>query len=288
MLTIRRKPTMRLNHLQTLGSASFGLAAASICALAPSPVQAAGLVGAFARDKWTLNRYTAEFDIVQNKFVYTLVDSLPGNAAGVPALDFPYSYSCGSDGNPPGPAGLLGSSACVAISDAGSQVDPASFQVFGTSTNEVPGTSGDSLALNAPDTRTLVEWSLAYSGPDVRASFDFLFQSNDGPNAIQGYLNIGDTPFEFNPITPNATFTASSNMPSIFPESFIISNGDVLRYGVYTDATSGTIGNVSITAFDVEPVPAPLPLLGAGAAFGWSRRLRSRLRRPAAGGVTGD
>jgi hypothetical protein len=28
-----------------------------------------------------------------------------------------------------------------------------------------------------------------------------------------------------------------------------------------------------------EPVPGPLPLLGAAAALGWSRRLRSRLRR---------
>jgi hypothetical protein len=27
------------------------------------------------------------------------------------------------------------------------------------------------------------------------------------------------------------------------------------------------------------PVPGPLPILGAGAAFGWSRRLRRRLKR---------
>ncbi len=30
-----------------------------------------------------------------------------------------------------------------------------------------------------------------------------------------------------------------------------------------------------------SPVPGPLPLLGAGVAFRWSRRLRRRLRRPA-------
>ena len=30
-------------------------------------------------------------------------------------------------------------------------------------------------------------------------------------------------------------------------------------------------------------VPGPLPLLGAGAAFGWSRRLRQRVRQASAG-----
>jgi hypothetical protein len=49
--------------------------------------------------------------------------------------------------------------------------------------------------------------------------------------------------------------------------------------GVYAD--SGSIyaatfgGGLSIAP---NPVPGPLPLLGAGAAFSWSRRLRRRLR----------
>ena len=29
---------------------------------------------------------------------------------------------------------------------------------------------------------------------------------------------------------------------------------------------------------DSEPTPTPLPLMGAGAAFGWSRRLRRRIQ----------
>ncbi|MEA5416157.1 choice-of-anchor L domain-containing protein [Synechococcus sp. BA-132 BA5] len=54
------------------------------------------------------------------------------------------------------------------------------------------------------------------------------------------------------------------------------------------DATDGTndsgvyIAGASIRAPqppDGAPVPAPLPLLGAGAAFGWSRRLRRRVGR---------
>ena len=34
---------------------------------------------------------------------------------------------------------------------------------------------------------------------------------------------------------------------------------------------------------DGTEVPGPLPLLGAGAAFGWSRRLRQRVRQASAG-----
>jgi hypothetical protein len=47
--------------------------------------------------------------------------------------------------------------------------------------------------------------------------------------------------------------------------------------GTWTiDGTSESI-NVYI---GLAPVPGPLPLLGAGAAFGWSRRLRKRIAAP--------
>ena len=39
------------------------------------------------------------------------------------------------------------------------------------------------------------------------------------------------------------------------------------------------IGTLQINQFTVEYVPGPLPLLGAAAAFSWSRRLRDRIRR---------
>ena len=42
----------------------------------------------------------------------------------------------------------------------------------------------------------------------------------------------------------------------------------------------GTLGSWSLNLQGSSPasVPGPLPLLGAGAAFGWSRRLRKRSR----------
>ena len=37
----------------------------------------------------------------------------------------------------------------------------------------------------------------------------------------------------------------------------------------------------ALTVEKVDPVPGPLPLAGAAAAFSWSRRLRGRIRRRA-------
>jgi hypothetical protein len=39
------------------------------------------------------------------------------------------------------------------------------------------------------------------------------------------------------------------------------------------------VGLLQINRFTVEYVPGPMPLVGAAAAFSWSRRLRDRIRR---------
>jgi hypothetical protein len=52
-------------------------------------------------------------------------------------------------------------------------------------------------------------------------------------------------------------------------------------FGVWTAATvSGSIGVRYI--YEYTPVPGPLPLMGVGTAFTWSRRLRKRLKTAAA------
>jgi uncharacterized repeat protein (TIGR03803 family) len=75
-------------------------------------------------------------------------------------------------------------------------------------------------------------------------------------------------------------------------DSFVGSNGarpyaalTAARGGLYYGTTSGggASSKGSIFAFDSgvrdsNPVPGPLPLMGAGAAFGWSRRLRRRIQ----------
>lgn len=68
---------------------------------------------------------------------------------------------------------------------------------------------------------------------------------------------------------------------------FTLSGGSVLPAGTtgsldlsFLDQGAGTFswtGFGTLNAPDPDPVPGPLPLLGAGAAFGWTRRLRKRL-----------
>lgn len=77
-----------------------------------------------------------------------------------------------------------------------------------------------------------------------------------------------------------------------------VADGSVLYWGIIADPSEGQISKITFATtegtgdffgFDnftigsreqVKPssVPGPLPLLGAGAAFGWSRRLRRRVK----------
>lgn len=47
--------------------------------------------------------------------------------------------------------------------------------------------------------------------------------------------------------------------------------------GTWTLTSTGDTIRVVLGAPEAAPAPAPLPLLGAGATFGWSRRLRRRI-----------
>ncbi len=73
-----------------------------------------------------------------------------------------------------------------------------------------------------------------------------------GPNGQLGLVNLLDGSFIANTISPQNTV-----------------NGSILR------DLAGPAADPFV------PVPGPLPLLGVGAAFGWSRRLRQRIARSA-------
>ncbi|MEA5442713.1 hypothetical protein [Cyanobium gracile] len=72
-----------------------------------------------------------------------------------------------------------------------------------------------------------------------------------------------------------------------FTNPFIVQANQILTItgtggGRGTSSTQALLSGLVVRAFPQEPpaasiVPGPLPLLGAMAAFGWSRRLRSRL-----------
>ena len=88
--------------------------------------------------------------------------------------------------------------------------------------------------------------------------------------------------FEFDPsgsgsITLKASF---DNVNGANPLAALISAGNGKFYGTTTRGGANDYG--AIFEFDPgadsEPTPTPLPLIGAGAAFGWSRRLRRRIQ----------
>jgi hypothetical protein len=66
------------------------------------------------------------------------------------------------------------------------------------------------------------------------------------------------------------------NQDSLSPE---LSNFDFSF--INSDLDSSSSNSLIFTPASPASVPGPLPLFGAGAAFGWSRRLRRRIKSPA-------
>ncbi len=151
-----------------------------------------------------------------------------------------------------------------------------------------------------------------YYGTSINGSGSiFKFDSTTGSITLQDSFtgNNGAIPFAAltaagNGIYYGTTFSGgANNFGSIFKfdsatgsitlqDSFTISNG-VRPYaaltaagnGIYYGTTRfgggngyGTIYKFDSGIQDPNPVPGPLPLMGAGAAFGWSRRLRRRIQ----------
>jgi hypothetical protein len=86
----------------------------------------------------------------------------------------------------------------------------------------------------------------------------------------------GDPNFDEFGFLRNNAFTPLGTVPSQgVSQQFNISAGDIFGFRVLTTDDFQSPGIASISNFSA-PVPGPLPILGLGAAFGWSRRLRRR------------
>jgi len=115
-------------------------------------------------------------------------------------------------------------------------------------------------------------------------SFDWAYSTNDSFGPLFdpfGYLLNG----AFTQLTDNS---GAQNQTGL--ASFSVLAGDV--FGFRQNSIDSDFGRASTTisnfngplpAPGTASVPGPLPLLGAGAAFGWSRQLRKRIG--ASGGV---
>jgi hypothetical protein len=53
---------------------------------------------------------------------------------------------------------------------------------------------------------------------------------------------------------------------------------DSLSLAIFNPASNASVGQLTINGFNANPVPGPLPAAGAASAFGFSRRLRRRVK----------
>jgi hypothetical protein len=160
--------------------------------------------------------------------------------------------------------GLSYEVACVTINDALT----GSFDLIGSA----DGFTGGDNANGATTTERSTTWELVNTGLPAQVSFKWLFSSGEDNTDIASYL-IGSSETILSDV-PTSSTAAISNLT--------IANNGSISFRVSTD-NSGNPGILSITDFGAVtlsgpiPVPAPLPLFGCAAAFGWSRRLKRRV-----------
>jgi hypothetical protein len=188
------------------------------------------------------------------------------------------------------------------------------FNIFESGGNVIIRTSG-SVALpnsfGAGDTTSAGFWGPSFgavlTGNASPVSNSILFFKVLGPTSIPGSTDFSPA----NSVLGNSTTLAVGPLYQFFLGSQILGlnsptggerfseavfNGKSLAdFGITTSGLLGTWtlqpadGSDPYTANDTinliagppsAAVPGPLPLLGAGAAFGWSRRLRKRIAAP--------
>ena len=159
---------------------------------------------------------------------------------------------------------------------------------YAVSTNDTPLAIGSDLSTGAPGI------PIAFTfGSGIKAFGGYFYNTNDN-------LDVVTAPIRIQVNDGGAfTYTTPTNGPN--PDSAtsfygFISDSNLTSASVTATASpSGCLGNclyttvgsviVGTTGGGSTPAPAPVPLLGAAAAFGASRRLRRRLiaGRPVAG-----
>jgi len=109
----------------------------------------------------------------------------------------------------------------------------------------------------------------------LAADFATALLAADPSQSVFGYPNpIGTTP---NQRSPFFAWDYQSGAPQVSYVALELPGPFVTATGVASlKANQGTTREFFV-ATAVPQVPGPLPLLGAAAAFGWSRRLRRRL-----------
>lgn len=138
-----------------------------------------------------------------------------------------------------------------------------------TDTRGFVGLQAGSQWTSVPNTTTgALPGSLAYNH----------FGTGTGPGTRSKLCSQNYSALTPAPVSDCATDPASKS--NLFKQSIIAPIGAPLQAGSYTLWLQQTnVASVNFTfQANFQPVPSPLPLLGAAAGFGFSRRMRQRIR----------
>jgi hypothetical protein len=152
--------------------------------------------------------------------------------------------------------------------DSGSWTGALECPIPGESLNCVENITASTVTLVGPDAEnsfiSYISQPVPVGDPGYTISFDYVF---DAFPFQEAFYMVGSQSFTLDPTDDFSSSIDSVLLPPGQSFSFRVGNTDTLEFAL-----------LDISNFTATPVPGPLPLLGAAAAFRWSRRLRTRTK----------
>lgn len=108
-------------------------------------------------------------------------------------------------------------------------------------------------------------------GSKQMLSFTMDFYGVGGSPDFYAYYQVQNSPKVL------LTINAGELVNTLTVSNVYVQANETFTFGIYNKTQTGLAGNIDISNFEAQPVPAPLPALGAASGFAWSRRLRRRL-----------
>ena len=153
-------------------------------------------------------------------------------------------------------------------------------------TNTTDGLCVISLTCGVGGSASAAAIQLSFSKPIKNFSFkvglntppDVGWSGGSGPTAYNSYLRFnvaGSTPID---IALDTLTNTSTTYP--FSPSILVAANTAIKVGLYCDGAGcpNRTGAYFFISDVIVEAPAPLPLIGTGAAFAWTRQLRRRIK----------
>ena len=182
----------------------------------------------------------------------------------------------------------------TALSASALLVTPVQAKIYEANlAAEAVGATGSGTAtLSIDELTNLMDIHVDFQGLSGNTTVSHIHGPTSNPlTGTAGVMTTTPTFLDFPAGVTSGTYSKILNLldATTYRAGFITANGGTVPGArnaflaaldgnkAYLNIHSTTFGGGEIRGFFVEKVPAPLPLLGVGAALGWSRRLRRRL-----------